>query len=409
MPGNLSVGFSEAGPVPGRYYGLDALRASMLSLGVVFHLSMPYTGIVLPGYYVTAERSRLLQMVLILHYFRMPVFFLLSGFFSALLWQRGGPAKFLWVRSRRIGFVWLASIIILSPVMAVISVYNHFASQCGNALVMTWRAIASLQIDRNWLPEPPLHLWFLEYLMLFCIAAAAILRLVERFLPLLDRCTEKVLEWRFRIVALAAPTAFVLWQMPLGVVPYPSSLVPRLGISFAYGWFYAIGWLIYRRRDLLPLLARRAQIEKVLAPILLVICLILVKRHSRLGLTMRMPRLDFAIASSSALFAWATVIALIAAVQPIKPRKWLPYLADSSYWIYLMHYPFATVMPAMLRAWPGSPVMKVTLSTVFICGFLLLTYDQFVRYSMMGRALNGVRIRTPARAPTPEEESSLAE
>ena len=111
----ISVGSNDMGPAPGRYYGLDALRASMLFLGVVFHLSMPYTGAILPGYCVTGERSRILQLVLILHYFRMPVFFLLSGFFSALLWQRGGAAQFLRVRSKRIGLVWLVSLVILSP------------------------------------------------------------------------------------------------------------------------------------------------------------------------------------------------------------------------------------------------------------------------------------------------------
>ena len=409
MPRDLSVGSIETGTVPGRYYGLDALRSSMLLLGVVFHLSMPYTGIILPGYYVTDERSRLLQMVLIVHYFRMPVFFLLSGFFSALLWQRGGSAKFLRVRSKRIGLVWLASLIVLSPVMAAISVYNHFASQGGNALTLAWGAIAALQIDRSWLPDPPLHLWFLEYLMLFCLGAAAILSLVPRLLPFLDRYAEKIMAWRFRIVVLAVPTALTLWRMPFGVVPYPSSLVPRLGIVLAYGWFYAVGWLIYRRRDLIPLLASRARIEKVVAPVLLVICLLLVKRYAKLSPTMRTPLADFAVASSTALFVWAAVIALITAVQAIKPRKWLPYLADSSYWIYLLHYPFAIVLPGMLRGWSISPVVKVTLSTAFICGFLLLTYDQFVRYSVMGRALNGVRLRTPARAPTPEEGSSLAE
>jgi glucan biosynthesis protein C len=342
----------------------------MLLLGVVLHLSMPYTGIILPGYYVTDERSWLLQMVLIVHYFRMPVFFLLSGFFSALIWQRGGPAKFHRVRSKRIGLVWLVSLIVLSPVMAAISVYNHFASQGGNALTLAWGAIASLQIDRSWLPDPSLHMWFLEYLMLFCLGAAAILSLVSRLLPFLDRYTEKIMAWRFRIVVLAVPTALTLWRMPFGVVPYPSSLVPRLGIALAYGWFYAVGWLIYRRRDLIPLLASRAQIEKVVAPVLLVICLLLVKRYAKLSSTMRTPLADFAIASSTALFVWSAVIGLITAVQAIKPRKWLPYLADSSYWIYLMHYSFAIVLPAMLHGWPGSPIIKVTLSTAFICGFL---------------------------------------
>jgi glucan biosynthesis protein C len=384
-----------------RYYGFDALRASMLLLGILFHLAIPYTGVILPGYYVTDARSRLLQVVLVLHYFRMPVFFVLSGFFSALVWERGGTRKFLYNRLKRIGLVWLVSLAILSPFMVVVSTYTHFASRGGNALKLAWAAITSLQIDPNWLQLAPLHLWFLEYLMLFCVEAAMIVNLLQPLLPRLDSWAENVIGWRFRIIAFAIPTAATIWRMPLAVMPYPASFVPWLGISFAYGWFYAVGWLLFRRRDLLPLLASRAQTEKAAAPVLFVICFVLVKSRSGFGPEGGPPWLDIAVASTTALFIWATVIALIATFHQIKPAKWLPYLADSSYWMYLMHYPLAISLPAALGHWSISPVTKVGLCTAFIFVLLLLTYDQCIRYTVIGRALNGVRFRTLA-SPAPQ-------
>ena len=41
-----------------------------------------------------------------IHGFRMPVFFLLSGFFTALLWQRRGLRQLAEQRLKRIGLPW---------------------------------------------------------------------------------------------------------------------------------------------------------------------------------------------------------------------------------------------------------------------------------------------------------------
>ena len=66
-------------------------------------------------------------------------------------------------------------------------------------------------------------------------------------------------------------------------------------------------------------------------------------------------------------------------------------------------------MPAMLRGWAVSSVIKVALCTAFICGLLLLAYEQLVRYTLIGRAWNGVRSGTLAIRPAPEDVGSLAE
>lgn len=377
-----------------RYYGLDALRACMLLLGIVLHLSLPYTGFHMRGYFAADGSSLvLLTTVQFVHYFRMPAFFLIGGFFSALLWEREGSREFLRLRWKRIGIVWLAALAVMSPLMALIGIYNHFASTSHDAWRKTVNALASLQVDPNWLPEPSLHLWFLEYLMLFCVAAVGALRVTARFLPSVDRYTGKVMNSRFRVLALAVPTSAALFPIPFGFIPYPASLVPWLGVSMAYGWFYVAGWLMYRRRDLLGSLASNARVEKTLLPVFIIISVLLIGRRVRVGIGTAAPGLDLAIAYSIALFVWSTIIALIASFYYIKPRKWLPYLADASYWIYLTHFPFAFLMPAFLRYWSAPPVIKVTISAALILILLLAVYDRFVRYTVLGRALNGVRRR----------------
>ena len=74
-----------------RFHELDALRAFAMLLGVVLHASM---FLVWPEWPVVAkEISPDLpydDIVHAIHGFRMPVFFLLSGFFTAMLWRRHG-------------------------------------------------------------------------------------------------------------------------------------------------------------------------------------------------------------------------------------------------------------------------------------------------------------------------------
>ena len=282
-------------------------------------------------------------------------FSLSSPVFFRLLWEGKGARNFLRIRLQRVGLVWIVALAVLSPVMVVVSVYNHFASRGNNALLLTWRAIASLQIQPAWLSETPVHLWFLEYLMLFCLLVAGVLSVIGRFLPVLDRWTGKVLGSKFRVVALALPTAFGLSFMPMAIVPYPGSFVPWLGVAFVYGWFYAAGWLIHRQRDLLFSPPSRARVEKIALPLAIVMNFLLLKKRVRVGLETGAVMLDWMIAFSTALFVWSTILLLILVFQNIKPVKWLPYLADASYWIYLMHYPFAALMPAVLGKWPVSP------------------------------------------------------
>ncbi|MXY92643.1 MAG: acyltransferase family protein [Caldilineaceae bacterium SB0670_bin_27] len=80
-------------PAP-RYYDLDALRAVAMFLGIVLHSSvflLPDPPPFWPIHEASVSGDPTYKLVIeTIHGFRMPVFFLLSGYFSALLWQRRG-------------------------------------------------------------------------------------------------------------------------------------------------------------------------------------------------------------------------------------------------------------------------------------------------------------------------------
>ncbi|MBC7772405.1 MAG: acyltransferase family protein, partial [Pyrinomonadaceae bacterium] len=84
-----------------RRHDLDALRSFAMLLGIALHAALAYIGV---GWVVSDEdtSAELGVFVSAIHGFRMPLFFLLSGFFSAMLWRRRGVAHLLSQRARRI-------------------------------------------------------------------------------------------------------------------------------------------------------------------------------------------------------------------------------------------------------------------------------------------------------------------
>ena len=78
-----------------RRHDLDALRAFAMLLGIVLHGALAF----IPGAWVVTDASvegdgeAFALLTTAIHGFRMPVFFLMSGFFTAMLWrQRSLPA-----------------------------------------------------------------------------------------------------------------------------------------------------------------------------------------------------------------------------------------------------------------------------------------------------------------------------
>lgn len=91
---------NQSAPDP-RRHDLDALRSFAMLLGTALHAALAYVG---GGWVVTDEKTSagLGIFVAAIHGFRMPLFFLLSGFFTAMLWRRRGTAYLLSHRARRV-------------------------------------------------------------------------------------------------------------------------------------------------------------------------------------------------------------------------------------------------------------------------------------------------------------------
>lgn len=95
---------ATAATAPERLHGLDALRGFALLLGVALHASLSW----LPGseyYWIVSDTERSNALALwfyLIHLFRMPLFFLIAGYFGRMSLQRLGLRAFVSDRRKRI-------------------------------------------------------------------------------------------------------------------------------------------------------------------------------------------------------------------------------------------------------------------------------------------------------------------
>ncbi|MCA8991498.1 MAG: acyltransferase family protein, partial [Planctomycetaceae bacterium] len=94
---------SPSAQIP-RRHDLDALRAMAMLLGIVLHgliSFMPGAGVFWGVQDIHTSPAFGVLMAAI-HGWRMPLFFLVSGFFTAMLWRKRGLKALVWHRFRRI-------------------------------------------------------------------------------------------------------------------------------------------------------------------------------------------------------------------------------------------------------------------------------------------------------------------
>ena len=121
-----------------RRYDLDALRAFAMFLGIVLHAALSFTPMI--WYVRDVQQSGLLELLIdAIHGFRMPVFFVMSGFFTTLLWRKRGLTALLFHRLRRVFLPLLLGVVTIVPATNWIS---------GRAVEDTiWTAAKNGQLD----------------------------------------------------------------------------------------------------------------------------------------------------------------------------------------------------------------------------------------------------------------------
>jgi glucans biosynthesis protein C len=385
---------SSAKLVPSpRIHYLDNLRAVAMLLGVYLHAALAYAQPAQSVWLATDTTSSVVvdASVWFIHLFRMGLFFLLSGYFAKLVIERKGIRHFVWSRCLRIVGPFVLFYPFLLAAMAVVIVFSlSYLVEPRGLMGLIAEATKSSSGEKKADPPGTMHLWFLYYLAAFTIITLLACRL--KWLRLSALFQRPV--WLLLCPLLLVPGA-IAGGTPMAA---PESFLPNWWPFAFYGFFYLAGWQLFGREQFLD--AWQPHVG-----IILLICMVLFVPYYLL-----MPILDLntiVVAGTSTQSIWIRTVqgcftaylsTLLTMVSLLLGQRYLTYkspllsfVADASYWVYLVHLPLVLFLQTFLvpLAWPiWLKLILVLFGTVVPC---MATYMVFVRYTPVGWMLHGKR------------------
>lgn len=387
---------------------LDALRGFAMLLGIALHAALSFFPSPWPVHDVRQSRGLGLFVVAV-HGFRMPLFFLLSGFFTMLVFRRRGLRHLLERRTSRILLPLLLGMVTILPLDAAVkrTVGGRAGAADGvvterpttpaaaatgrESFAARYRAI--LASDRFRIPlggsswqlfTTPLfdHLWFLWHLCWLTAAFAAA-------------------AW-----AGCPPTGrWMWWLVPASLVPQSFmgsafgpdtsvALLPPPHLLLYYGCFFWFGAAACAAADGGPpggttTMAGLSRRWRTLLAVGVIVLLpaVIVTSAQRTVATVLQPA-----------YAWGMSLGMIGLFHHCfsRPSGTVRWLADASYWMYLAHLPLVFIAQFVVRDWPWPVAVKLPLVVAVVTAVLLASYRWLVRDTLVGRLLDGPR---PAAAP----------
>ncbi|GAA4960852.1 acyltransferase family protein [Algibacter aquimarinus] len=369
-----------------RIHSLDSLRAIMMLLGLVIHSAITY-GVIDYGNAWSLKDPETVSLsndfiVSFIHAFRMQIFFVVAGFFGALLFYERQPLKMVKNRTSRIVFPFIVFVIILWPTIVfgfeyTKSIFNGNA----NAYSETISIFSNLGIL---IPQTTFHLWFLYYLTIITFISV-ILGLIFNKLPTLSGYISSVFSWIIqktilRIIVFASITALCYFLMGTAQVETSVSFKPDINTFTYYFLFYITGWVLFKSKNHLDSFMKYDWVFTILGIILFSVSFFMYSAlNYELTITIKSIMVWLFIFGITGLFI------RYGSNHSLKMR----YISDSSYWVYLVHLSLTAIIPSFIVDWPIPATLKflfVLITTGIIC---FVSYHYLVRGTFIGKFLNG--------------------
>lgn len=370
-----------------RLHALDSLRAIMMMLGIVLHSANTYvvadygaswplkdpdsTGLVLD--YISS----------FVHAFRMPIFFIIAGFFASLLFYERSYKKMIKNRVNRILFPFIVFLILLWPLVMMAFTYSNlvFAGEV-NPLETTLALFAGFTA---FIPGHNMHLWFLYYLVLFSLSSF-LLGLLFKKLPKLSGKISSIFTYIIqkpilKVLVFSAITLVLLLLMNRTWVATSLSFVPDFNTYIFYAFFYFWGWILFKSKAYLNTFLKFDWLFSILAMVLFTAYFLMDTSALSIEIIMVIKSVNVWLFT----FGFTGLFIRFASKHSAVMR----YVSDSSYWVYLLHLPLTAFLPAFLLGISIPAFFKfliVMTGTAVVC---FITYHYFVRATFIGKFLNG--------------------
>lgn len=378
-----------------RIHAMDNLRALAMLAGVVFHAALAYSPL-MHAVWPAADAGRSIFVDVFAwftHMFRMPLFFVVAGYFAALLVVRRGIGGMFRNRCMRV----LLPLLVFLPL--VLFSMDWLTVNAAATVTHPSPALALIRgyvEEHGALPTMPgwAHLWFLFYLMLFTVLVWVVSALG------LGRMGKKIANLHPAWLAASVPVLLVPALASAGIPwPAPEFVIPALWALAFFGIYFALGYRLFHHVDMLDRLRPLSSVLLIGAVIAYALLF-----WSTDGFVMARPasprHVLHALLEACAGF-WMTLWCLLAARQWLAGKNaTMRWLADASYWVYLVHLPLLLAIQYRLLDVQCHWSAKFAIATSSTLALSFTSYQLLVRYTLLGRLLNG------KRSPAPHQDTS---
>lgn len=308
-----------------RLFFLDAARALLMILGIILHSAQIFSPE--SNWLVQSNSNNVTYLFIIetLHTFRMPAFFIISGFFCLFTLKKYGSSKFINIRVRRIVIPFLVTVITLNTFQETILHQNYWH----------FNYFVSYIKHGKWLS----HLWFLVYLMIyFLFVAVSYSVLKNRIKKAIDtRLTNSNLLLYSAILIFPFSHIAILSLNKIGVSIYTKiGGIVDVYKLLIYFTFFLFGILLASRNNIL---LRFSSINPKYS-VSTIFLAALVYQIPLNSLPDNLLKVITSYFESLSTLMMTSLLFLVFLKYFNKPSKNVAALADASYTIYLFHHLF---------------------------------------------------------------------
>ncbi len=372
-----------------REYFLDSIRAWLMLLGIPFHISLIYSSHMWhvnsahPSWWLTLFNDAI-------HAFRMQVFFVISGYFSYMLYLRY-PVKRWWtVRVERVGIPMLTAIPLLT-------LPQFLMLQYVNARTDTWHTLSTYDKFNTLVWELISHLWFLLVLVVLTTISMWLFRKIKNNA---DRFLNDINWAKLSVAFLIFGVLYAALRRLIFMV-YPDIL--RDGLfnftvmqSLFYIPFFLLGALAFINPRLKSLFLTPSP-ACILGSIVAFAAYLLNQKYGSGDAWMY--ETESVITMLLGVWMVNVVFSLGYRLLNFQSAR-VSYFVNASLFIYLVHHPLTLFFGAWITPMIHSNLLGFLTGLVFVNGCALLLYEAHLRIPVLKFLFSGKPQRKESHAPT---------
>ena len=380
-----------------RIHGIDALRGVAMILGILLHATIAYKTVPLRSWPHDGMFHHWIfdYLYLLIHSFRMPLFFLIAGFFCRFLYLKIGLTAFLNHRAKRILYPFILSLFFILP----LTIYPFLAYRQSQAYPGQWTKILLEAYHSLFQWNGMAHLWFLYYLLIYYTATVLVLKAGEVTTQkavvstILKKTGALKLGSYLGLFTAVVLTAGILLLEPGLYLHVDTGFFPSASYVLFFAFFFYWGWQVHK--DSSSFFTWVTQKSRLFLSTGLALSVITFYWD-----VFSWPTSLYALAGIKFVAALQTVLLAFGSIGfflrncKTESTMW-KYISDASYWMYLTHLFMIAGLETFFLFVDMPGVLKFSLVLTVPIAISLLTYHYWVRYSKVGTLLHGQRQKKP--------------